>query len=176
MKKILLIALLVVMAMSSFAATTSTQPWAKSFNKDGQLNLYASVGYWYGIDGSVGLELILGEFNLGGVPIDYGIMGRGVIEMWNYFGLSGLYWGAAPTFAVHLGLTGAPVEFYASAGIGFNGYSYSGVYNDLYPGFNIGFASFDGMMWHFSDKFAFLVEYGYVGLASVWGVGLEIGL
>ncbi len=157
-------------------AADKPQEWAKSYNKDGQLNIYGSVGYWWGVSLSAGFEYIIGEFNLGGVPLDYGIMGRGVYEFWGWYGYNWSTWGAAPTFAVHLGLKNTPIEFYASAGVGFYGYSYGGVYDALYPGFGIGFASFDGVMWHFADKFALLAEYGYVGSASVWGVGIEMSL
>ena len=173
MKKIIIVVLIAVLAMSAFAAD---QNWAKSYNKDGQLNLFASVGYLGYFDGSVGVEYTLGEFDFGGIPVDYGIMARGVVEAWGFGSYSGIFWGVAPMFAMHLGLNNLPFEFFLSAGIGFSGYSYgSGNLDPAYPGFGIAFASFEGAMWHFADKFALLLEYGYIGV-SIWGVGIEMQL
>lgn len=148
------------------------QGWAKSYNKDGQVNLEASVGYLWGLTLTVGGEWIIGEFRIDTVPIDFGVMVKGNLQIWDtYVGYSGVYWGAAPLFSLHMGLADFPLEWFISAGVGFYGYGSS---VPGYPGFNFGFATFDGLIFHLSDMFGILVEYGYIGASHTWGAGLEI--
>jgi hypothetical protein len=187
MKKALLVcALLVCLVGTAFAESAKSgkgsseseglNTWAKSYNHDGQLNIYGSAGYWLGFDVSAGAEIIFGELNIVGFPIDYGFMARGIFESYTSFGYSTYWWGAAPMFSVHIGMKDFPIEWYSAVGLGI--YGYGGDYYSYYvnPGISFGFASFDGMMWHFSDAMALIVEYGYIGWASVWGIGVELKL
>ncbi len=179
MKRALLVVLILLLATSAFA---QSKPWAKSYNKDGQFNIYASVGWALGFTGSVGLEFIITEFKIGNVPFDFGVAVRGAMEFYDgavFYapGYTGVYWGAAPMATLHMGLASAPFEFYISAGVAFYGYSWSGGYIPAaYGGFNVGVASVEGVIWHLSPAFGLILEGGYLGGAGVWGVGIELQL
>ncbi len=174
-RRILLVIMMLLLATSLFAQKS----FAKSYNKNGQFNVYASVGWAWGFTGSVGLEFILAEFKIGTIPFDFGIEARGAIEVypsWYYLTGTDVYWGAAPMASLHMGLAGVPLEFYISAGIAFYGWSWSGGLPYGYSAFNVGFASVDGIIWHLSPNFGLILEGGYLGGAGVWGVGIELQL
>jgi hypothetical protein len=173
MKKLVLVFVLVLAATSAFAQSS----WAKSYNKNGQFNIDVSVGYWYGITGSVGLEFIITEFKIGNVPFDFGVAVRGAVEYIPYYYDSAIFWGAGPLATLHMGLNAIPIEFFISAGLGLYGYGWTSGYTYAgYSAFGVGFASIDGIIWHFSPNFGLLLEGGYVGAAGVWGIGVELKL
>ena len=176
MKRALLVVLILLLATSAFA---QSKPWAKSYNKDGQFNIYASVGWAWGFTGSVGLEFIITEFKIGNIPFDFGVAVRGAIEVyqsWYYLAGTDIYWGAAPMATLHMGLASVPIEFFIAAGVAIYGYSWEYGLPYGYNAVNVGFASIDGIIWHLSPAFGLILEGGYLGGAGVWGVGIELQL
>ncbi len=174
-RKITVIALILIlcaaMGASAFEQKSKTFPWMASYNGNGQLNLYASIGYlgWFNI--SAGPEIIIANFDLAGIPLEFGVMARANIGL----GLGDVVWGVAGMASLHWGVDfGAPWKFdwYIAAGLGF------GTTWTLFNGFGVGlaFASFDGFVWQFSDKIGLLLDYGYIGYASSWGIGIKLAL
>jgi hypothetical protein len=140
-------------------AESSTVPWAASYYKAGQLDAYAGVGYGYlGIGGSVDAEYIIGAFNVGGVPLQYGAR----VNAWVGFDSYGLEWCVDPQATLHLGTKfgGFKLDWYIAIGasIGSNPY-YSYWYDRADLGF--WFSESDGVTWFFSDKAALTIDYTY---------------
>jgi opacity protein-like surface antigen len=180
MKKRIVVGIVLILLLSSTAgafAASSPLPWMVSYNKPGQLNVYGSVGFYgLGIDINAGPEIILGQFDIAGIPLEWGVMARGMIGFSAFLGYSWLDWAVAPAATLHWGIDlGAPWQFdwYIGLGLGISGstgtyYSYTGV--------GFGFASFDGVAWHFSKNLALVVEYGYTQYLSTAGVGVKLAL
>jgi hypothetical protein len=154
MKKLLLV--LVVLIGVSGAAFA--QDWAASYNEPGDFNIYASAGYWWGVDLNVAAEYMIGEFSLGPIPFDWGIMARGGMEFWSGY----LEWGAGALATLHMGLSWN-VEFSIALGACYSSYS-------LHP-FSFAYGAI-ARYW-FSKSLAVIAEEGYLGF-SYWGVGLEL--
>ena len=174
-KRILLGAVLVFMlaaTLGGFAADTSVS-WMTSYNKTGHVNVYAGAGFYYGgLNITGGAEYIIGNFDIGPVPLEWGIMAQAILGFSNYAYASGLDWGAAPMVSLHWGTNFgglARFDFYISAGLGIFGGAYWAYYNGP-VGF--GFASYDGVTWMFSKDLGLLLEFGYIGWASTGAVGI----
>jgi len=155
MKKLLVVLVLAAVATGAFA-----QDVFASYNEPGDFNLYASIGYIYDLEVSVGAEYILGEFALGPLPFDWGLELRGQFEF-DFYG--GFYYGLGALATLHTGLSVVPLEFYVALGLGWNNWNF------------LRLASYNGLTWWFSDKMGLLLEGGYVGW-SFWGIGLEFKL
>ncbi|RPJ08599.1 MAG: hypothetical protein EHM28_03855 [Spirochaetaceae bacterium] len=180
MKKRFLIGIaLMLLAAVGLFAQTPVQSWAKSYNRDGQIDLYASVGYWLGICVSATGEYVIGEWNIGGIPFDYGVQVMGIFENYSTDILTETfsvnYWGVAPMFAVHMGLSNAPFEFIVAAGLGFYGYMTDEPSLDDQGFGGIGFATSETAIWYFADNMGLLVQFAYVGATSIWGIGIRYG-
>jgi hypothetical protein len=170
----LVLALLLVGAMTASAEDSIFA----AYNKPGQLNLYGSVGFYgiWGLEGAIGAEMILGKFDVGPVPLEWGVMARGLIGFPFFLGGAWIDWGAAPLVSLHTGLNfGKSLEFDVYLGLGLGLYGTTGTYHTWNP-INFGFASFDGIAWKLSDKLFLLGEYGYVGSTSIAGVGVKMNL
>jgi hypothetical protein len=149
--------LLVVLVLIGVAAGVFAQDVFASYNKPGDVNIYASVGWWAWPEVNVAAEYVIGEFELGPLPFDWGIAARGGFDFGaGYFGFS-----AGVLATLHLGVAAFPLDFYASAGV---------CYNSGYYPFN--FASMGGLTWWFTPSMGLLLESGYLGW-GFWGVGLE---
>lgn len=165
MKKIAVGLVLIFLLAGALSVSAEDQIFA-SWNQKGHTNVYASVGYnYWGLDLSAGIEPILGEFAIGPVPFDWGIMGRALIGYDFYWG--DLSWGAGVLASLHMGLVWN-LDFYAALGLGLAGYP-------GYP-FRLGISSFNGVSYKLNDKFFILVEGGYTVWTSIWGVGVVIKL
>jgi hypothetical protein len=174
--------LLVLSTASAFAfeQKSKTYPWMASFDKTGQLNLYAAVGFYYvGYDLTGGLEFILGNFDIAGIPFEWGIEARGVVGFASFSGFgSWIDWGAAPLITLHWSVDGgglAKFEFYGGLGLGLYGtggsyYAFTG-YGPFF-----GFAGAGGVAWHFANNFALILDSAYVGWTGTYGVGLKVSL
>lgn len=182
-KKIIVIALVLALfatlGASAYEKKSKTFPWMASFNGNGQLNLYASVGFYgYGIDVDVGPEIIITNFDLGGIPLEFGVMVRGMIGFSSLFGYaSWIDWGIAPLATLHWGVDFGSIwkfDWYIGLGLGISGST--GTY--YLGGTNIafGFATFDGFAWQFSNNLALVLEYGWVGYVSAFGIGVRLNL
>ncbi len=171
------LALLIGSAVGAFAATPAPFPWLASYNKPGQLNLYASAGFYgYGVDVNAGPEIILGQFDIGGIPLEWGAMVRGLVGFSSLLGYANwIDWAVAPVATLHWGVNfGGPWKFdwYVGLGLGISGST--GTYYGSSIGF--GFATFDGGSWQFSKNIALIVEYGYTQYMSAGGIGVKFSL
>jgi hypothetical protein len=178
----LALTLLLISAVGAFAYErgSRTYPWMASFNRTGQVNLYAAAGlYPYGFDVTGGLEIILGNFDISGVPLEWGLEGRGLLGFANVAGFgSWIDWGAAPMATLHWGFDlgkGAKFELYGALGLGLYGtggsyYSFTG-----YGPF-LGFAGGGGVAWHFADNFSLILDSAYVGWTGAFGIGIKVDL
>ncbi len=187
-RKIVAVALVVLMvaAFGAFAKETKPSkqfPWMADFNKAGQINLYAAAG-WYGLgfDISAGPEFIIGGFNLGGIPLEWGVAIRGLVGFGSFFGYaSWIDYGAAVMASLHWGMDfGAPWKFdtYGGLGVGISG-STGSYYSAAYLGglpIGIGPASFQGVAWHFADNFAIILDTAWTYYQWVSGIGIEMNL
>jgi len=156
MKKLLL----VMVVLLGVGGAAFAQDVFASYNEPGDINIYASVGYIWSLEASVGAEFVIGEFALGTLPFDWGVAVRGAFDI----SLSGGWfgYGVGALAQLHLGLSVVPIEFYVALGACYNNWST----------YHVSLASFNGLTWWFSDNMGLLVEGGYVGW-SFWGVGLE---
>jgi hypothetical protein len=130
--------------------------------------------YWGGLDVAVGAEYIVGQFDIGGVPLEWGIMAQGILGFATSFGYNnGIDWGIAPMGSLHWGTNFGGMskfDFFVSAGLGIYGGSYWTYWNSGALGF--GFASYEGVIWMFSNNLGLLAEYGYIGWTSTGAVGI----
>jgi hypothetical protein len=159
------------------ASSNDDLSWMTSYNDPGKVNAYGSVGlYGYGLDASVAGEYILNKFNIGPVPLEWGLEGRGVMGFGSYSGYSSwVDWGIAPMATLHWGVNfGKPWRFDAYIGAGAGFYGTTGTYWS--NGNGLGFASWDGVAWYFADKMALIAEGGYIGHTSSGGIGLKMNL
>ncbi len=158
MKK-LFVVLLVLLAVTTGAFAQNV---FASYSKPGDIDLYASVGWAWNLEASAAAEYMIGEFALGPLPMDWGIMVRGAFDIGSTFGF-----GIGALASLHTGLAAFPLEFYIALGVAY--------YNWGFTTFPVTFASYNGMTWWFSKNLGLVVEGGYVGL-GFWGVGLEFKL
>ncbi len=186
MKKIVISIIALVFALYSavgafaYEQKSSVYPWMASFNKTGQLNLYLAGGFYYlGFDATGGPEIILGNIDLSGIPLEWGVMGRATIGFGSFAGASWIDWGAAPMVTLHWGTDfgkGLKFEWYAGVGVGFYGttgtyYTWAGLAGPFF-----GFASADGIAWHFSENASLILDYTYTGWVSVYGLGVKLNM
>jgi hypothetical protein len=152
----------VLLVLAAVATGAFAQDVFASFNEPGDINLYASVGFYWNLEASVAAEYVIGEFALGPLPFDWGVAVRGGFDIGaGYFGYA-----AAALATLHTGLAVFPVEFYASIGAAFYGPTVA---------FPVSFATYGGATWWFSKNVGLLVENGYLGW-YFWGVGVEFKL
>lgn len=176
MKKCILLFFLVLLIATPIFAQSSNDPskYFQSYLNNGDLSIYASIGYWWGLCINAGAELVLGEWNIANVlPIDFSVGARVLYEGWSLYGYTESYFGAAPMFIIHIGTVGN-LDFYEGVGIGFA--FYNGTYWSGYNSFEIGFAAVSGVAWYLSENLGLIVEYAYVGWVSTWGVGITLKL
>jgi hypothetical protein len=175
----LVIALMLVSTFGAFAASNPF-PWMVSHNKPGQINVYGSVGFYgLGIDINAGPEIIFGQFDIAGIPLEWGAMVRGMVGFAGWLGYSWIDWAVAPAVTLHWGIDlGGALKFdwYLGLGLGITGTagSYYTGYGSNSVGF--GFATFDGVAWQFSKNIALIAEYGYTSYMSTAGVGVKFSL
>ncbi len=177
MKKTVVALVLALLLVGAMTASAESSVFA-AYNKPGQLNLYGSVGFYgiWGLEAAIGAEMIVGKFDLGPVPLEWGIMARGVVGVPFFLGSGWIDWGAAPLASLHTGFNfGKSLEFDVYIALGLGLYGSTGTYWGWNP-VNFGFASFDGIAWKLSEKFFILGEYGYVGSTSIAGIGVKMNL
>ncbi len=151
-----------------------------SFDKTGQLNLYADVGFYtLGLGLTAGPEFILDDFDFSGVPIEMGFAVRGLLGFASYLGVSGIDWGIAPMLTFHWGFDlGGPAKFdwYIGLGLGISSSTVNYGFYSYGTGIGFGFATFDGVAWHFSNNLALILDAGYTGYVGVYGIGLKLNI
>jgi hypothetical protein len=173
--------ILLACSVAGFGAETKSEviPWMASYNQSGQLNGYASAGYYgWGIAGSLGAELVVGEFDIAGVPFSWGVMARGVLGFPIFEGLPGIDWAGSGLATLHWGLDFGPLaRFELYFGLG------AGVFGNYWEPFNIGISECSGVNWFLTDNLTLVLEGNYLnGFASdnSWfsylGAGVQIKL
>jgi hypothetical protein len=108
------LSLLVLGAVSSFAEQTIFE----SHNKTGHMNVYGTVGWGGGaflLGAAASGEYIMGQFTLGPVPLDWGIMGSAIVDLLSSGDPFGL--GVDAMATLHLGLIWN-LDFYVGLGLG----------------------------------------------------------
>ena len=173
----LVLALILVSTFGAFAAgetKSKVYPWMASFDKPGQLNLYASAGFYpFGIDINVGPEYVFAAIEPGGVPLEFGATVRGLVGFSNFAGYANwVDWAVAPMATLHWGVDFGSLwkfDWYIGLGVGL-----SGTTGSYWPGGTaFGFASADGVAWHFSNNLALVIEYCYTAYMYAGGIGLK---
>ncbi len=155
MKKILVVLLVLGAAASAFAQENIFASW----NTPKHLNADVGVGlYYYEIGVTGGIEYVAGEFNLGPVPMDWGLMARGGV------GFPGLGFGVGGLGTLHFGLKWN-LDFCIGLGVAFHSPS----------AFPIGLAEYSSVTYLFSKSVGVSLEYSYLG-NSIAGVGLQFKL
>ena len=174
----LVLVLMVVSAWGAFAAgetKSKTFPWMASYDNPGQLNLYAAVGFYgFGIDINAGPEFIITKFEPAGIPLELGVTARGLIGFSGFLGLSWIDWAVAPMATLHWGVDFGSIwkfDWYIGAGLSISGTT--GTYYN-YSGVGFGFATDDGVAWHFSDNLALIVDFTYTPYITSGGIGLKV--
>ena len=184
-KRVLLIAVFIILLCSTIGAFAYEQKskaysWMASYDRTGQLNLYASLGlYYYGFDVGGGPEFILGNFDVSGIPLEWGIAVKGLVGFANFGGFTWTDWGVGPLATLHWGIDGGgplKFDFYFGLGLGIAGSSANYGYYPYGSGIGVGFASADGVAWHFSENISAILDYSYFGFYSLWGIGLRFNL
>ena len=141
----IVLSLLVLSAVSSFAQ----QNIFESHNKTGHMNVYGAVGWGggYTLGAAASAEYVMGQFTLGPIPLDWGVMGSAVLGFLPDIGL-----GVDAMATLHLGLIWN-VDFYAGLGLGVG----------ILP-FGIEFAQTAGAVYKVSDTL-------YVQVQDIWTTG-----
>jgi hypothetical protein len=155
MKKLFVVLVLVVVAAGAFADDIFA-----SYDKPGNINIYAAVGWYHYFEVTVAAEYMIGEFTLGTLPFDWGVAVRGGMDF-----AGAIDFGVGALATLHLGLGVFPIEFYLSLGACYNTY-WSYHFREAY---------FVGATWWFSKNMGLLVENGYLGYYFD-GIGLEFKL
>ena len=146
MKKKIIVGLVVALLLVGTVGAFAEAPFA-AHHKPKDLNLYGSVGlYGYsGLSLGVGAEWVIGKFDLGPLPFEWGVMARGVLQLPLFIGGGWVDWGVAPLASLHTGFNfGKSLEFdvYVSLGLGI--YGTTGTYYAWSGAAGFGFASFNG--------------------------------
>ena len=178
---VLAVVLLLVSTVGAFAfeQKSKTYPWMASFDKTGQLNLYVAGGFYlYGFALGVGPEVILGNFDISGIPLEWGLTAQGVFGFGSFAGFgSWVDWGVAPMITLHWGIDlGGPLKFDWWGGVGLGLYGTTGTYTFSSAGPFFGFAGTGGVSWQFSQNFALILDSEYVGWTGIYGVGIKSNL
>jgi hypothetical protein len=176
----LVLALMLASTFGAFAAETKSKqyPWMASYNTPGHVNVYGAIGYYFGgLPFTGGAEFIIGKFDLAGIPLEWGVMAQAILGFDSYYS-GGIDWGVAPLASLHWGVDlGKPWKFdwYIALGLGLFGGSYQTFFFTNAP-VGFGFASYDAVIWELSDNIGIMLEYGYIGWTSVYGVGVTFKL
>ena len=163
--------LFLFIAIGAFAEEkkSSSVPWLVSFNSPGTIDLTVTGGFtWWGLGLNAGVEFTLGQFDLGNVPLSWGITAQGSggfdpagvgVAVSGLATLNiGLDFGRALRFEGFIGLgPGALIETGGGAGSGF------------------GIAEYGGWTWWFSGNLGLTLEEGYL-TAFNWGYWYFFGV
>jgi hypothetical protein len=161
MKKRILVAAVLVMALvGAMGASAADTNIFASYNKPGNVNLdlVAGWGGWLGVGAQA--ELIIGKFDLGPVPFQWGVMAAGLVDI-PYIDI-----GAGAMATVHMGLSVVPLDFFLGLGIGAN-FSY---------GFPIGIAQTAGVAYKLSNSLTVMAIDTYLNGVSCYGAGIQLKL
>jgi hypothetical protein len=166
-----LIVLFLAVSMGAFAAEkhSSTVPWLASWNSPGTLDLTVTGGFtWWGLGANAGIEYTVGQFDLGGIPLSWGITAQGSAG----FNVAGIGVAAGGLATLNIGLDfGKNLRFEGWVGLG------PGFVIETWGGAGSGFgiAEYSGWTWWFSNTLGLTLEDGYVS-AFGWGYWYFAGI
>jgi hypothetical protein len=159
-RKILLVAVLVMALVGALSASAADSNVFASYNKPGNVNLNVAAGYggWLGVGAQA--EFIIGKFDLGPVPFQWGLMAAGIVDI-PYIEI-----GAGGMATLHMGLGIIPLDFFLGLGLGV----------DFYGGFSLGFAQTAGVAYKLSNSLTVMATDTYLAGAYLYGVGMQFKL
>jgi hypothetical protein len=157
------VALLAVFLLAG-ALSASAQDVFASYNKPGNVNLYVAAG-WGGawlLGAGVSAEVIIGKFDLGPIPFQWGLMGMGLFNF-----LPGFALGAGGMATLHMGLVWN-LDFFIGLGLG----------AEFLGGFGLGLAQTAGVCYKLSNSLTLLLTDSYISYSGLglYGVGLQLKL
>jgi hypothetical protein len=159
MKRRIFVATVLALLLVGTMSVSAQQTIFAAYNKPGNVNLDVVGGYggWLGV--GVDAEVIIGKFDLGSLPFQWGVMGAGIIDF-PFFEI-----GAGAMATLHLGLIWN-LDFFIGLGVG----------ADFYGGFGVGFAETSGVAYKLSNNFTVLLSDTWLDGAYVYGVGIQLKL
>ena len=160
MKKRVVVGFVLALLLVGTLGFSAPQSIFAAYNKPGNVNLDLAAGYggWFGA--GVQAEVILGKFDIGTLPFQWGLMGAGVLDV------PFMELGAGAMLTLHLGLSVIPLDFFVGMGIGF----------DFFGGFFPGFAETYGVAYKLSDSLTVLAVDTWLAGPYVYGVGIQLKL
>jgi hypothetical protein len=165
------IVLLLCASVGAFAAEkkSSSIPWLVSYDSSGTIDLTVTGGFtWWGLGLNAGIEYTLGQFDLGALPLSWGITAQGSTG----FNSAGIGVAASALATVNIGLDfGRNLKFEGFVGLG------PGLVVETWGGAGSGFgiAEYSGWTWWFSGNVGLTAEEGYVS-AFGWGYWYFFGI
>ena len=163
--------LLLVASIGLFAAEkkSSTVPWLVSFNPPGTIDLTVTGGFtWWGLGLNAGIEYTMGQFDLGTVPLSWGITAQGS----GGFNAAGIGVAISGLATLNIGFDfGSGLRFEGLIGLGPGGLieTWGGA------GSGFGLALYTGETWWFSNNLGLSAEQGYL-TAFGWGYWYFLGI
>ena len=160
-RRIVLVAVLVMALVGALSASAADNSNIfASYNKPGNVNLNVAAGWggWLGVGAQA--EFIIGKFDLGPVPFQWGLMAAGIVDI-PYIEI-----GAGGMATLHMGLGVVPLDFYLGLGLGM----------DFYGGFYLGLAQTAGVSYKLSNSLTVMATDTYLAGAYLYGVGIQLKL
>ena len=176
MKKLAVLLALAVLLLAipgaAFAQKSSWDGWVHQ----GDLAAYLGIGFGYGFSLVPGVEWTFVDVKFGDkVPMAFGVTGKGIL---NFYPGSWTSYGFGALATAHLGLKGLDIpeflqhlDFYISLGLGLSWFSWDAGYTPAYDNPHFGFATADGVIYNFNDKWAVFLEGSYMGYAAAAAIG-----
>jgi len=161
MKKRIVLVLVAVMALvGALSASAADNNVFASYNKPGNVNLNVAAGWggWLGVGAQA--EFIIGKFDLGPVPFQWGLMAAGIVDI-PYIEI-----GAGGMATLHMGLGIVPLDFFLGLGLGV----------DFYGGFSLGLAQTAGVAYKLSNSLTVMGTDTWLDGAYLYGVGIQLKL
>lgn len=163
--------LLVAASVGVFAAEKRSKdsPYLVSYNGPGTIDFTITGGWtWFGLGANAGAEFTVGQFDLGPVPLSWGIAVDGSLGL-DPAGL-GIAVSGLPTLNIGFDF-GKNLRFegFLGLGVGFVLESWGG------GGSGLGISEYGGWTWWFANSIGLTVEQGYVS-AFGWGYWYYAGI
>ena len=182
MKRIVVVAILVMLASGPIVAEDITDNWSSYFEAgDTSVSLGVGFGAWslFSIATYPGIEQTIMDFKIADVvPMSIGAAIKGVANIYAGSGYAGVNVGAGLFVPFHFSLRGLDIplfnrfDIYVAPGIGFN-FDLGNYYANP---FRLGFVTYDGFNYFVNDSFAVFVEGPYWDYYSGATIGVLLKL
>lgn len=160
MKKRIIVGIVLALLLAGTVTVSAQQTIFASYNKPGNVNVYVEAGYGYLLGVGAGLEYVIGKFDIGPMPFQWGVMGMAAADL-----LPGFELAAGGMATLHLGLIWN-IDLFVGLGIGF----------EFLAGYGLGFAETSGLAYKLSDNFTVLLTDTWISSVSIYGVGIQLKL